>query len=93
MSELQVLAHKLFWWKSPREVLQYPKRLLAQVMVYGTPEDVVLVKQYFSNTDFLEVLKAPPVGVFDARSWAYWHLMLDKYPPPPLPTRQFNKTG
>jgi hypothetical protein len=72
--------------------LQYPKRLLAQVMVYGTLENVALVKKYFSKTYFLEVLKEPPVGVFDARSWAYWHLMLEKYPPPPLPTRQFNET-
>jgi hypothetical protein len=34
------------------------------------------------------VLEHPPPGVFDARSWAYWNLVLAGRPPaPPLPTR------
>lgn len=88
MSELEILAHKLLWWKSPTAALQDTPRFLAQVMVYGTPEDIGLIQKYFTPADLLAILKNPPVGVFDGRSWAYWHLKLDNYPPPPLPTRQ-----
>ena len=38
---------------------------------------------------FRQALWAPPAGVFDARSWNYWHLVFDITPVPPLPTRTF----
>ena len=34
-------------------------------------------------------LRAAPPGVFDRRSWAYWHTVLEVLPTPPLPKRQF----
>jgi len=37
--------------------------------------------------------QAPP-GVFDGRSWAYWHLTLKgRRRPPPLPERRFPDDG
>lgn len=29
---------------------------------------------------------APP-GILDPRSWAYWNVLADRYPPPPMPRR------
>ncbi|MEK6778013.1 MAG: hypothetical protein AABY87_14225 [bacterium] len=81
----------MIWWKSPAEAIKDPKRFLAQVMVYGTIKDLVAVRKYFSDGDFLDVLKNPPPGVFDPRSWAYWNLMFDRYPPIPLPLRKFGE--
>ena len=39
MTDLEQVAKRLFWWKSPTEALADPHRFVAQVMVYGTPED------------------------------------------------------
>lgn len=88
ITDLHRVASRLFWWKSPEDALSDRLRFLAQVMTYGTAEDVIIAKKYFSNKDFLEVLKQPPAGTFDARSWTYWNLILDKYPPAPLPKRR-----
>ena len=41
-----------------------------------------------SDDDLREALAQAPPGVFDARSWSYWHLMLDPSPAPPLPQRK-----
>ncbi|HEV2301257.1 MAG TPA: hypothetical protein VGR91_06765 [Stellaceae bacterium] len=37
--------------------------------------------------DFREVPEAALPGIFDARSWAYWNLVCDRRPAPPLPVR------
>lgn len=87
MTGLEAVAARLIWWKSPREGIKDRRRFLAQVMAYGTVEDVLEARKYFSDDDFIQVLNSPPPGVFDDRSWAYWNLMYDRYPPPPLPGR------
>ena len=82
------LTAKTIWWKTPEEALADPHRLLAQVMALGTWEDVQIAKQHWSVDDFIAVLKNPPPGVFDRRSWQYWHCVLEVTPVPPLPTRR-----
>jgi len=93
MKTLEDIAVRLIWWKSPAEAIKDPKRFLAQVMVYGTIKDIAAARKYFSDDDFLDVLKNPPTGVFDPRSWAYWNLMFDMYPPGLLPRRKFGQTS
>lgn len=70
------LARRLFWWKSPAEALDDPNRFLAQVMVIGTWEDVTLAREHWTEEDFRKALCHAAPGVFDARSWAYWHHVL-----------------
>jgi hypothetical protein len=48
-----------------------------------------VVRASFRDDDLKEALRQAHPGIFDVRSWAYWHLMLDEQPVPPLPTRQF----
>lgn len=86
--EIRELARRMIWWKEPEEALRYPARLLAQVMSLGTWDDVQLARRLWTREEFVAVLKAAPPGVFDHRSWAYWHRVLKVEPLPPLPQRQ-----
>jgi hypothetical protein len=90
MTDLERAASRLFWWKTPAEALADPVRFLAQVMTYGTVEDLILVESYFPESAFREVLANPPAGVFDRRSWAYWHLRFGLEPTPDLPKRHLS---
>jgi len=45
--------------------------------------------KYYSEADFDLVLKDPPAGIFDRRSWNYWNLRYHHEPVPPLPQRTF----
>ncbi|MCZ7637803.1 MAG: hypothetical protein M5U12_18250 [Verrucomicrobia bacterium] len=86
-TDLAELARRLFWWKTPEEALAWPVRFLAQVMTWGTWNDLLVARRYWSDEDFRTVLRTPPPGVFDARSWSYWHCVLGIEPVPPLPQR------
>jgi hypothetical protein len=75
VTDLEALAARLVWWQPPAEALRDRNRLLAQVMVYGTPEDLAVARRHFPESAFRAVLAQPPPGVFDPRSWAYWHVV------------------
>lgn len=88
MTDLEHVAKRLFWWKSPGEALVDPHRFVAQVMVYGTAEDLAVARLHFPESAFRQVLAAPPSGLFDPRSWAYWHLVFGLEAPPEPPRRR-----
>ncbi|MBI4026719.1 MAG: hypothetical protein HY360_17175 [Verrucomicrobia bacterium] len=87
--QLRQIAKKLFWWKSEAEALEDPIRFAAQVMTLGTWRDVLTIRAIHGDALFIAALKAPPPGVFDARSWNYWHLVFEISPIPDLPMRKF----
>jgi hypothetical protein len=87
MTDLEQSAKRLFWWKSPADALADPNRFLAQVMVFGTVEDLVVARRHFPREAFRRVLDEPPAGVFDSRSWSYWHVVFGLTPPDELPRR------
>jgi hypothetical protein len=87
VTDLERVASRLFWWKSPEEALADPNRFLAQVMTYGTIEDLAVARRHFPESAFREVLASPPAGVFDPRSWSYCHVRFGIEPPPELPKR------
>jgi hypothetical protein len=88
MTDLEKIAARLFWWKTPQEALADSQRFLAQVMVYGTLEDVITTRRHFEDDALRSVLADPPPGLFDPRSWAYWHLVLGLDPTRELPRRR-----
>ena len=90
MTDLEQVAKRLFWWKEPAEALADSNRFLAQVMTYGTVEDLIVVGRYFPDAALREVLTHPPAGVFDVRSWSYWHLRFGLETPAELPKRQLS---
>ncbi len=82
------IARRLIWWMPPEESLEYPTRFLAQVMTLGTWDDVQIVRREFGDGRLREVLLDAPPGVFDQRSWHYWHHVFGLQPVPPLPRRR-----
>ena len=87
---LQPLARKIFWWKSPAEALRDPVRFAAQVMTYGNWEETRLARRALGDAVFRAALDRPPAGVFDERSWAYWHVVFGKQKIPPMPLRKLS---
>ena len=82
------MAKKYVWWQPPERALHDGRLLLAQMMTLGTADDVRWLVSVASSDDLLRVLDDPPVGVFNRRSWAFWHLRLGREPAPDLPARR-----
>jgi len=91
--ELHALARRVVWFKSPSEAIAMPVHFIAHVLTYGTHEDVSVLRRFVPDDDLREALARAARGVFDDRSWAYWHLKLGRYPPPPLPSRMVVQGG
>lgn len=85
---LRDLAARLFWWKGPDEALADQRRFLAQAMTIGDWEDMELVRAVYGEDALTAVLADPPPGVFDGRSWTYWHVVFGHTIIPPLPRRR-----
>ncbi|MCA3270064.1 MAG: hypothetical protein LW855_01690 [Alphaproteobacteria bacterium] len=85
--DLLAVAARTVWFKPPAESLRQPLHFIAHVLTYGLHEDVVILRQHVDDASLRYALEKAPPGIFDPRSWAYWHLMTGLYPPPPLPTR------
>jgi hypothetical protein len=88
-AELLQVAARVVWFKPADVALEDPIFFLAHVMTYGTIEDILSAKKYFTDADFRRVLDEAPAGVFDKRSWAYWNTVFNRLPVPPLPKRKF----
>jgi hypothetical protein len=85
--ELLQVARRVIWFEEPERALAHPVQFLAHVMVFGTVEDLRALRGIVGKDDYREVLEHAPPGIFDARSWAYWNLVCDRRPEPPMPTR------
>lgn len=86
--QLLRIARRLCWWKPPEEALRDRLRFAAQVMTFGTWEDVQQTREKLGDSLFLETLREGPAGVFDRPSWTYWHYVFGVQPVPPLPRRK-----
>ena len=87
------IAPRIIWFEPPEQALANPIRFLAYAMTYARHEDMRVIRQYVSGDDFREALDRAPPGIIDARSWAYWNLMMGRYPAPPLPKRRFEEAN
>lgn len=81
------IARRVFWWGRPEEWLDDAVRFAAQVMTFGDWDDTALTWKLLGDPLFQRVLRSPPPGVFDIKSWTYWHHRY-QMPVPPLPVRQ-----
>ena len=81
------MASKYVWWQEAQQTLEDPCLLAAQIMTLGTLEDVQWLLGRMSRDALRHVLREPPIGIFNARSWRFWHLQLRVSPIPPLPAR------
>lgn len=87
-AELEAVARRCVWFRTPEQALARPTEFIAHVLTYGMAADVSALRRHVTDEELVAALDAAPSGVFDGRSWSYWRLMLD-LPPRPLPTRQF----
>ena len=83
----QAMARKYVWWQPPDRTLAERRLFLAQVMTLGSVDDVRWLLSHVSEDRLRGVLRDPPAGVFNARSWRFWHLRLGCVPVPVLPVR------
>ena len=86
-NELLEVAQRTVWFKPPSDAIQNTLHFIAHVLTYGTHSDVMIVRKYLSDQDLREAIEQAPPGIFDPRSWAYWNIMMGRYPTPPLPKR------
>jgi hypothetical protein len=87
-AELLPVAAKVCWWCAPGEALEDLPRFLAQVMTYGDWQDVRTAMGAFGEEALQAVLDNAPPGVFDVRSWNYWHRYFGRMTVPDLPRRR-----
>ena len=61
---------------------------LVPLMTYGTIDDLEVARRFYDEDDFRGALESALPGVFDRRSWTYWHVVLGLGPAPPRPVRE-----
>ena len=86
--ETEAASRRIVWFEPPAQALADPIRFMAYAMAHATHEDMKVIRRHVSNAEFREALDHAPPGIIDPRSWSYWNLMMDRYPPPPLPERR-----
>ena len=86
-AEMRAVAKRVIWFEDPEDAVLYPERLLAYLMTYGTLEEILIARKYFSDEEFEQALRNAPSGIFDLPSWNYWNVVYKHEPVPPLPRR------
>ena len=90
-SRLINLAKRYIWWLTPGEALEYPQRVIAQVMDLGTFEDIHELVGTVGEESLRQALQNAEAGQFRPRSWSYWQYILNGLADdalPPLPVRR-----
>ncbi len=91
---LMALARKYIWWKTAEEAVEFPSRVIAQVMNIGDYDDVQYMANIIGDDTLRDVLTHAEIGQFSERSWNYWHYRLGTATldnVPPLPTRALDR--
>ncbi|MDR1084581.1 MAG: hypothetical protein LBP22_06885 [Deltaproteobacteria bacterium] len=80
------------WWMTPDEALEFPNRLIAQIMDIGVASDVGKLESLFSRHQLAEVIRSAEIGQFQPKSWSFWHRRLGLVGPsdsmPEMPVRK-----
>lgn len=86
--ELIEVARHVVWFEPPESALSQPIRFMAYLMAYGTEREIGIVRRYVNAPGWREAVEKAPPGILDERSWAYWNIMVGRYPVPPMPRRK-----
>jgi hypothetical protein len=85
--DLPAIARRLCWWEPPSTTLKNTPLFLCRIMALGTWDDICTAIEHYGEDAFGDALKNAPPGLFDPRSWHYWHHRLNLLPVPSLPQR------
>jgi hypothetical protein len=84
---LAAIARRVCWWEPIGATLENTPLFLCRIMTLGTWEDICIALDHYGRDAFREALQNAPPGLFDPRSWHYWHYRLKLLPVPSLPQR------
>ena len=87
VERLAEIARRIVWWQPSEQTLQRPLDFIARVMASGSLDEVRDVERAFGRRRLQDALRVASPGVFDARSWNYWLLILGIDKATPIPTR------
>jgi hypothetical protein len=87
--EMLAISRRVVWFEEPKVALKNPIRFVIYAMRYATHQDMSTIRRFIDDSELKEALSQAPPGIIDPRSWAYWHVKLEIFPPPPLPERRF----
>lgn len=73
---VEALARRYLWWESP-SAPHSVVRAVAQIMNFGTYEDVMKLEALVSRATLGRVMSVAEPGWFSARSWEFWRGRLD----------------
>jgi len=74
--ELARLAKRYIWWKTVAQAMENPEQIVAQVMNMGEWDDVCRLVDLIGDEGLCRVIKHAEIGMFNERSWHYWHYRL-----------------
>jgi hypothetical protein len=86
--ELLRIAGKVVWYDRPEQTLARLATFLANLMAYGSAEDLAVTQRYVPAEEFRNALENAPAGLFTSDAWERWHEQLGM-PLRPLPRRRF----
>ena len=86
--ELLRVARRMVWFKPAEEALADAALFLSYAMTYGTVDDLRVILAHYTDDQLRWALRSGLPGIFDERSWAYWHARLGVEPVPDLPVRR-----
>ena len=86
--DLLEVARRVVWFKPPHETLRNEIFFLNHAMTYGDVQDVIAIRRHHNNETLRNALRNAHPGIFDPRSWPYWHIVLGILPVPSMPVRQ-----
>lgn len=71
------MAGKYIWWMTAEEALEYPARIIAQVMNIGLFRDYSELLDSVGEEAFRSALTHAEPGQFNPMAWHYWHYRLE----------------
>lgn len=69
---LEDVARRYLWWRAIAEDGHSSDRMLAQIMRFGTYEDIRKIESVVHAGVLAEVMRTSAPGWFDDRSWGFW---------------------
>jgi hypothetical protein len=84
---LAAIARRVCWWEPVPSTIENTPVFLCRIMALATWDDICVALDRYGRDAFREALRNAPPGLFDRRSWHYWHHRLELLPVPPLPQR------
>jgi hypothetical protein len=87
-AEIDALARRYLWWELPTGS-HSAARTVAQIMNFGTYEDILRLESLLPSAVLLRVVANAQPGWFSPRSWEFWRGRLGGGLPERPPVRSF----